>query len=179
MIIIRPALADDLDDILDIHRHAFGSDTEADLVAALHKDPSAEPILSLVAVENNILQGHILFTRAYLNNQSSPLMHILAPMAVNPGAQHRGIGMMLIQRGLGQLRDAGSKLVFVLGYPEYYPRSGFLTDAEGYGFTAPYPIPEEHADAWMVYAFDAADLDRYDGRVTCSDTLMKPEYWVE
>lgn len=179
MISLRSAATDDLKTILDIHRAAFGSEIEADLVQALHSDPSAEPVFSLVAVENKVIQGHILFTRAYLNDQPSPMMHILAPMAVDPGAQHRGIGMELIRRGLEQVYKAGSKLVFVLGYPEYYPRAGFFANAAKFGFIPPYPIPAEHADAWMVQASDPSDLNHFKGTVTCSETLMRPEYWAE
>jgi putative acetyltransferase len=39
--------------------------------------------------------------------------------------QRRGIGSLLVREGLGTCRDAGHRIVVVLGHPEFYPRFGF------------------------------------------------------
>jgi len=70
------------------------------------------------------------------------------------------------------------ELVFVLGHPEYYPRTGF-TPAGVLGYEAPYHIPEEHADAWMVKALCPGVIGRIKGAVKCSDILNQPEHWGE
>ncbi len=57
-----------------------------------------------------------------------------------PEQQATGIGAALIKQGLALLKTSGVELVFVLGHPGYYPRSGF-TPAGVLGFDAPYPIP--------------------------------------
>ena len=49
----------------------------------------------------------------------------LAPMAVMPDYQNQGIGSMLVNEGLSQLKEWGYPFVIVLGHPEYYPRFGF------------------------------------------------------
>jgi putative acetyltransferase len=169
----------DTDDALRVERLAFGSDEEADLVRALLDDPSAQPCLSLLAREGARAVGHVLFTSARLREapHGAP-MAILAPLAVVPDAQGRGIGGRLIERGLSLLSEAGVELVFVLGHPDYYPRHGF-EPAGRHGFDAPFPIPDEVADAWMVRALRPGVLGTLRGTVMCAAAMHEPEYWRE
>ena len=95
-----------------------------------------------------------------------------------PDIQKQGIGGRLIERGLQLLSRSGVDLVFVLGHPEYYPRYGFKP-AGHLGFEAPYPIPDEHADAWMVQALRPGVIGSVSGKVICADALNKLEYWRE
>jgi putative acetyltransferase len=66
-------------------------------------------------------------------------------------------------------------LTFVLGHPEYYPRHGFKK-ASILGFDVPYPIPQEHADAWMVQELRSGVIGNVSGKVQCSDVLNQPEH---
>ena len=61
---IREALDSDLNDVLSVESLAFGQEQEAKLVRDLVSDPSAKPILSLLAFKDNVAVGHILFTTA-------------------------------------------------------------------------------------------------------------------
>ena len=177
--LIREALDSDLDDILYVERMAFGQDDEAELVKNLLKDPSAKPILSLIALKNDRAVGHILFTSARLSNTQHPTsVVILAPLAIIPEVQKQGIGSKLIQKGLQILSKSGTDLVFVLGHPEYYPSHGFKPAGQ-FGFAAPHPIPVENADAWMVKALTPDIMGTVSGKVICSDVLNKPENWQE
>lgn len=100
----------DADDIREVETRAFGFSKEADLVAALLNDESAHPSLSLLAKHNGKAVGHILFTLATFKGESdSPMMHILAPLAVVPEYQGVGVGGLLIQRGIEHLKAAGSE----------------------------------------------------------------------
>ena len=176
---IRESTDADLSTIRTIERAAFSSDEEADLVHALLVDPTAQPLLSLMALENDRAVGHILFTRAYLAEAPSSLrMSILAPLAVVPDAQEKGIGEALIRGGLEILSLWNVALVFVLGSPEYYGRFGF-SPAGRYGFHTPSPIPIEYTDAWMVQELTAGTLGTVHGTVRCADSLNKPEFWSE
>lgn len=148
--IIRQTNDADLNIVLFIEREAFNSNTEANLVRDILADPSAKPLLSLIAIIRNQAVGHILFTTAHLsNNPNKVSISLLAPLAIIPKYQKQGIGGKLIKKGLELLSNSGGDLVFVLGHPKYYPRHGF-TPASKLGFEAPYPIPKEVADAWMV-----------------------------
>ena len=179
---IRPAEANERHVVLDIERRAFGNmkgPVIASLVDALLDDPTAAPVLSLLAFDKDRAVGHILFTKvAIVNGGASPSAAILAPLAIVPEAQGRGIGGRLIQDGLRRLAEKGVALVFVLGHPEYYPRHGFQP-AGVLGLAAPYLIPEEHAAAWMVQEMRPGVLGTVKGALKCADALNRPEHWRE
>ena len=176
--IMRPALSSDLDAMLSVHRDAFDSTEEPALVKKLLGDPSAQPCLSLLALRDESVLGHILFSRAAVGGAPELSASILAPLAVVPDAQKQGLGGELIRHGLQLLSKSGVDLVFVLGYPEYYPRHGFQP-AGALGFMAPYPIPEKNSDAWMVQALRSGVIGDYSGVVVCAEALDRPEYWRE
>ncbi len=111
----------DRDAVRAINTEAFGRPDEADLVEAL-QDAGLE-LASLVAEADGAPVGHILFT--WLETQGPLKAAALAPMAVRPGHQKRGVGAALIAAGLEAARRAGAHAVIVLGHPEYYPRFGF------------------------------------------------------
>jgi predicted N-acetyltransferase YhbS len=179
---IRKSSALDGTEIEKIHIKAFGKEKGsaiADLVNGLFNDKTATPLLSLVAVEGDQLIGHILLTKATFTQTTEPVSaRILAPLAVLPGIQRKGVGGRLIEEGLIRLKETGVELVFVLGHPDYYPRYGFIP-AGDIGYEAPYPIPEEHAGAWMVQELSAGVIGRINGKVRCSDALNQPEHWRE
>ncbi len=179
---IRESTASDLDDVLRVEKQAFGEEEGPEivqLVAALLDDPSAMPLLSLLAVQNDQVIGHVLFTKAcFTKVEDSISARILAPLAVVPDAQGQGVGGQLIREGLERLSKSGVDLVFVLGHPEYYPRHGFKP-AGVLGFEAPYPIPEKNANAWMVQELDTGVIDRVSGKIICADALDQPEHWLE
>jgi len=53
--LIREASASDLSDVLSVETEAFGRDEEALLVSELLADPSAKPVLSLLAYKHSVL----------------------------------------------------------------------------------------------------------------------------
>ena len=169
----------DTRDIREVETRAFGYSKEACLVASLLEDESARPALSLLASHEGQAIGHILFTRAtFKGERESPLMHILAPLAVIPEYQGKGVGGLLIRTGLEHLRLMGSQCVFVLGHATYYPRHGFEPCAGDKGYPAPYPIPEEHKACWMMQSLSGQPFYRT-GHIQCAQALMKPEHWRE
>jgi len=178
---LRPTRDSDRATVLELHRAAFGPEEGpviADLVEALLDDPTAQPRLSLLAEHAGGALGHILFTRATLSPDPGGLRaQLLAPLAVRPETQGTGVGGVLIRDGLARLRQDGVDLVFVLGHPGYYPRHGFRPCRE---VAAPYPIPPQHAEAWMVQALRPGALDRAQGSILgCARAIDRREYWVE
>lgn len=177
--------------ICDLIKAAFGGEQGsevAQLTLDLLADPSAQPLLSLVATAQRTEigappLGHILFTHAMLHASGAssapiPSAAILAPLAVRPDTQSQGIGGRLIADGLARLTAAGVDLVFVLGHPDYYPRYGFVP-AGSLGFDAPYPIPPEHASAWMVQALRPGLLGHVRGQIACAHALDELRHWRE
>jgi putative acetyltransferase len=92
---------------------AFGRHVEADIVDALREDPAWA--LSLVAELDDVIVGHLLFSRG------SRGVMTLGPLAVLPSHQRRGIGTALMHGGLARIHGP----VVLLGHPDYYPRFGF------------------------------------------------------
>ena len=177
--IVRQTCDRDLDIIITLHESAFGQDDEALLTADLLADPSAAPRLSLLAILDGQPAGHILCTRAVIAGaEDSIAASILAPLAVAPEFQGRGLGGELIRNALRQLAEKKTDLVFVLGHPGYYPRFEFQP-AGTCNLNAPFPIPPQHADAWMVRELREGAIGTVQGRVMCADALNKPEYWRE
>lgn len=178
---IRETNKKDFDQIMVVEERAFGYVKEAQLTADLLSDSTAKPILSLLAFYEGKAVGHILFTRAYLNeiSEDQAMIHILAPLAVIPEFQKCGVGGLLITEGLRRLKESGTEMVFVLGHMEYYPKFGFIPDAGKLGYEAPYPIPEEYANAWMVQSLMEGGFTIKPGKVHCSEELNKPEHWRE
>lgn len=177
-LIIRETKDGDLHQIMEVEKQGFGYDKEAKLVSELLTDKSAAPIVSLLAFRQDEAIGHILFTRAYFDGQEKqPLIHILAPLAVKPDYQRKGVGGMLIKAGIKTLQEIGSNLVFVLGHKEYYPKFGFIPHAEKLGYPAPYPVSDEYSDYWMVQPIRPAGFNIGTGKIKCSDVLNRPEHW--
>ena len=179
---IRKSIESDKLEIENIHTKAFGEKKGpeiAELVKGLFNDKTAMPLFSLVAIEGEKIVGHILYTKVKIIQTMAPVSaQILAPLAILPDFQNKGIGAQLIREGLNLLKDSGVELVFVLGHPGYYPRAGFIP-AGALGFDAPYYIPEEHAGAWMVQELCSGIMGRIKGAVQCSDVLNQPEHWRE
>ncbi|MFO1377062.1 MAG: N-acetyltransferase [Steroidobacteraceae bacterium] len=167
----------DLDATLGVERAAFGQEDEAELVIALLQDLTARPHLSLLGLVDDRPVGHVLFTPVSIAGAATTCSAaILAPLAVHPDFQRQGIGGTLIEDGARRLAASGVRLVFVLGHPAYYMRFGFSPALKS-GLVPPYPVfPQE---AWMVRPLDPNILGTVSGRVSCAQSLDKPEYWRE
>lgn len=139
--LIRPEQPADLAAIHHVVREAFqqafGTVAEAKLVDELRANGKA--IVSLVAVENEQIVGHILFTEVALGDTK---IIGLAPLAVLPSDQKQGIGARLTTAGIEACRNAGYNAMVVLGHPEYYSRFGFVP-ASRFGIKSEYDVPDE------------------------------------
>jgi putative acetyltransferase len=176
---VRPALPQDRAAALAVEAAAFPTTAEAELVAALLDDPTAQPVVSLLAEVAGKPVGHILYTHAAVHGDGVAVpASILAPLAVVPEAQRRGVGQALIEAGIEALRELDIGLCFVLGHIDYYPRAGFRP-AQPFGLHAPYDIDPAVADAWMVRETRPGLLGTVRGEVRCAEALMHPEYWRE
>ena len=175
----RLATPEDRDQILSVHRDAFGEEGEiiSSLVAEMLDDPTAEPIHSFVAEHGDAIVAHVLITAVRIETREVSAQ-ILAPLAVASEHQKSGLGTRLVNESLTQLESQGVALVFVLGYPDYYSRFGFVP-AGANGFDAPYPILPKNADAWMVKELQPGAIERNKGTVRCCTALDQPQYWQE
>jgi putative acetyltransferase len=148
MIHIRPEKPEDVMLIDELTRLAFQGEDEANVIAAIRDSDYFIPELSLVALDDNTQTvGHILFSPVKIESPETSVEALaLAPMAVLPEYQNRGIGSLLVQHGLEACKKLGYTIVIVVGHSEYYPRFGFRP-ARAYGIEAPFEVPDE---AFMV-----------------------------
>ena len=144
MIAIRDERPEDYADVYRVNAAAFGQEGEAALVERLR---GACEYVSLVAVEDGTVVGHIFFSPVTVESEHGGFEATgLGPMAVAPEFQNRGVGSQLVRRGLEECARRGHEVVFVLGHPEFYPRFGF-TPAKAQGLTCEYTVPD---DVFMV-----------------------------
>jgi len=150
--------ADERAAIRAVNAAAFGGFEEADLVDKLRGSEHA--IASLVADLHGSVAGHIMFSRMWIRTEPGLISAVaLAPVAVVPEQQRKGIGSLLIQRGLEVLRGRGERIVIVVGHPAYYPRFGFSTDAARL-LESPFP-----REAFMAMELIAGSLEGIRGPV--------------
>ena len=141
MITVRTEKTDDISAVRRVNELAFGRTDEAALVDRLRL--ATEPQISLVAVENGQVVGHIFFSPVSIESAGSDFQAMgLAPMAVLPERQNQGVGFLLVREGLAECQRLGCDAVVVLGHPEYYPRFGFVP-ANQKGLRCEYPVPDE------------------------------------
>ena len=145
MLSIRLETPKDFDSIRHVNEQAFGEAAEAGIVEKLRNRNALT--LSLVATKDNEVVGHIVFTKVTIESEDSSFEAItLAPMAVLPAYQRKGIGSQLVNAGLEECRRLGQEIVVVLGHPAYYPRFGFIL-AKKKGIKCEFDVPDE---AWMI-----------------------------
>jgi putative acetyltransferase len=160
----RREVASDIAAIREVNRQAFGQEGEGRLVDLLRDGGYMR--LSLVSEVDGEIVGHILFSDLTIHTDDGRTVAALAlaPMAVKPEFQRRGIGGQLIGDGLARCKAEGHRIVVVFGHPEYYPRFGF-SPALAANLACPYPAPPE---AWMALELASGALDGVRGRVEYS-----------
>jgi putative acetyltransferase len=156
---IRPETPADREAIHQVNRLAFGQDAEAVLVDALRAGGYGR--LSLVAEVDGEIVGHIFFSDLpILTEHGSVSALALAPMAVRPDYQRRGIGSALVRAGLEACRTAGHRIVVVLGHADFYPRFGFSAK-----LAEPLSSPFSGRESWMAVELVPGALAGVSGRV--------------
>jgi putative acetyltransferase len=142
---IRPETPADFAAVREVNELAFEQPAEAGLVHALRA--VARPLISLVAVEDGRVVGHILFSPVTIEGPDGVSTAMgLAPVAVRAECQNRGIGSALVREGRAACAALGENVVVVLDHPHYYPRFGFVPAATK-GLSCEYPVPD---DVFMV-----------------------------
>ena len=159
MIKIREEKTEDIEAIRAVNDQAFNQPQEGMVIEKLRN--SGCDILSLVAVKDNNIAGHILFSPVVLDDHPGVTKGMgLAPMAVLQEFQGQGIGAMLIREGIKRLKERSVPFIIVLGHEHYYPRFGF-EPASKYGIKCQWEgIPGE---AFMIMILDRKRMKNVKG----------------
>ena len=144
MLVIRQEKAKDYEQVYNVIKTAFekaehSDGNEQDLVVALRKSDSFIPELSLIAVNENKIIGYILFTKVKIGDNTELA---LAPLAVLPEYQRKGIGTKLIKEGHRIAKQLNYNYSIVLGSNKYYPRLGYIP-ASKYNIKAPFDVEDD------------------------------------
>jgi len=124
------------------------------------------------ATDDNQILGGIVFSRLSFENGTDAF--ILAPVAVRPDVQGRGIGQRLIRFGLEALAQEGVELVITYGDPGFYAKVGFapITPA-----VIPPPVPLQHPEGWLAQSLTGQEIQPIQGPSTCVAALHNPHFW--
>ena len=152
--IIRKEKSEDLQRIYEINEQAFKQKTESELIRKIRASKNFIPKLSLVAVKNGRIVGHILFSKIKIKGEKEYESLILAPIAVLPELQKQGIGRKLITEGLKKARELGFSSIIVLGHKDYYPKFGF-EKASKWKIKCSFDVPDE---AFMAIELNSGAL---------------------
>lgn len=145
MLEIRQENMNDYEQVYNVIKTAFknaehSDGNEQDLVIALRKSNSFIPELSLVALKENKIIGYVLFTKIKIGDSTELA---LAPLAVLPEYQRKGIGTSLIKEGHKIAKQLNYNYCIVLGSNKYYPRLGYIP-ASKYNIKAPFDVEDNY-----------------------------------
>jgi putative acetyltransferase len=139
MIELRLAEASDHEGVFAVEQAAFGGLDEARLVERLRENDEVD--FECVARAHGSVVGHILFSPLLLSRDEETLRgSALAPLAVLPEWQRKGVGSALVRMGLEFCASRGAQAVVVVGEPAYYERFGFSSEM-GRLIVAPFEYP--------------------------------------
>jgi putative acetyltransferase len=125
---VRAELPADWSAIAAVHRAAFPTLLEADLVETLREN--GELTASLVATHAAEVVGHVAFSPAsVIGGSMTAKIAWLAPIAVLPERQRQGYGSALVEAGIEACKALSLDGVVVVGVPAYYGRLGFSLEA--------------------------------------------------
>ena len=155
----------------EVQREAFGPEAHdaVSYVTDLRASLAAEQGLSVVAVIEDEVVGHALFTRNLLDAPRQLVdIQVLSPIGVLPAFQGQGIGSALVRFGLEELVRRDVPMVVLEGSPGYYGRLGFIPGSD-IGLRRPsLRIPEA--------AFQVKMLPSFESWMT-GTVVYRPEFW--
>ena len=162
--VIRVESVDDHAAIREVTVAAFGRTDEADLVERLRAEGAV--LAAFVAELDRAVVGHVMFSRALIETAvGSRAVAALAPLAVTPACQRRGIGAALVRSGVDRMQVQQEQAVMVLGDAAYYARFGFSAEAAR-GVDSPFP-----PGSLMALELVPGTLSASRGRIRYSDAF--------
>ena len=174
MIRIREETPADYGAIDRVNQLAFGGTEEVDLVRHLRND--GDVLVSLVADMDLQVIGHVLMSRMAIETAREQIPAVaLAPMAVHPDFQKRGIGSALAEEAIELCRLRDELIVLVMGHPEYYPRFGFSAERAEH-LAIPFELLKP--GAFMALELKLGALEYTKGRVRYAKAFGLGSEWT-
>ena len=121
-LLLEPETPDDAAEIEHLNARVFGPGRYARSAYRVREAADSDPALSFVARVGTLLVGANAMTPIDIGGEPALL---LGPLIVEPVFRSRGIGEALVNRSLEAAKEAGWKLVILVGDEPYYGRMGF------------------------------------------------------
>ena len=174
---ILVATSREQDVVREVHQCAFRKDEReivSELAVRLLSEETAPPTISLVAECDGVVVGHAAFSPVTIASNENTQGYILAPLAVKPDYQGRGVGSQLIENGKDKLVRSGVHILFVYGDPAFYSRFGFRADAAD-RYIPPYRL--RYPFGWQAYLVNESSVLETPHEITCVTSLCDPKLW--
>jgi predicted N-acetyltransferase YhbS len=155
---IRPERPEDAEAVEALVAKVFGPGRYAKSAYRLREGADPVAALSYIAVENGALRGSVRFWPIRVG--SDPAL-LLGPLAVQSDQRGRGIGIALMQEGIGEARRLGHRAIILVGDEPYYSRVGFAPLPKG---SVTFPGPVDRSRILALALVDGA-LDSLTGEI--------------
>jgi len=136
---ILPEKVDDDPAIEKLYERTFGPGRFARSAYRLREGVTHRRDLSFTARIGTLLAGSVRLTPVYVGKTHAML---LGPLTVEPPFRQHGIGGALIEASLHAARNAGVKIIILVGDEPYYGRMGFKKVPRG-SVKLPGPVDPE------------------------------------
>jgi predicted N-acetyltransferase YhbS len=121
-LLLEPETPDDAEAIEHLNARVFGPGRFARTAYRLREEAEPNLALSFVARVGTLLIGANRMTPIVIGETPALL---LGPLIVEPVFRSQGIGEALVTRSLEAAKEAGGRLVILVGDEPYYARCGF------------------------------------------------------
>lgn len=153
----RPEHPADDPGIEALHAQAFGPGRFARAAFRLREGVPHDPTLSFVALAEDEFVASVRLTSITIGGRPAIL---LGPLAVKPAYKGKGAGKQLVRISLAAAREAGHRVVLLVGDEPYYGPLGFTRLARG-AITLPAPADPDRV---LVAGLTADALDGLAGK---------------
>ncbi|MRD55143.1 GNAT family N-acetyltransferase [Betaproteobacteria bacterium LSUCC0115] len=143
------------------------------LVTALLADTPKDDIHTVAAEMDGTLVAACILTELLFKNDNR-CVFLLAPVAVIPEHQGKGIGQQLISYGLDVMRKGDVDVVMTYGDPSFYSKVGFEWVAEA---DAPPPYALQFPQGWLRLCLSGQPWSALKGPSTCVGAFSNPALW--
>jgi predicted N-acetyltransferase YhbS len=144
----------------------------SNLASRLSSRADNQEIICIGAYEEGSIIGAIFFTR--LSFDEPVTVYMLAPVAVSPAHQGKGVGQALIKYGLNELKNRAVAVAITYGDPSFYSKLKFKPLSEN---TIKAPVKLSMPEGWLGQSLSEGPIPTINARPTCVNEFNDPAYW--
>ncbi|MDD3647421.1 MAG: N-acetyltransferase [Candidatus Dojkabacteria bacterium] len=143
------------------------------LVSDLISKTDSDDLHIFVATQNGKTLASAIFSRIKFEKSKAEAF-LMAPVAVDPDYQRKGIGVRLISFANENLKKRSVELLFTYGDINFYSKVGYKTISENL-ISAPLKLTSP--EGWLAQSVDGHEIKPISGRSYCVEAIDDPKYW--